>query len=169
MPVLDPYDQQFDPFAPDAFRPELPWYRKSSAVVALAAIALAVIAILVAAVLLRVGPVGRLRQVGHRGAHPVHVGHVGHVADHDTADQRTASPTTSAAADRHRQRAHRRLRLARPTARSTRSRTRTSHGPGRRPEGRTSACARRTARPSRTSPALTDPAAAAATIGARGA
>jgi hypothetical protein len=52
MPVLDPYDQQFDPFAADAYRPELPWYRKSSAVVALAAIALALIAILVAAVLL---------------------------------------------------------------------------------------------------------------------
>lgn len=54
LPVLDPYDQfdQFDPFAADAYRPGLPWYRKSSAVVALAAIALALIAILVAAVLL---------------------------------------------------------------------------------------------------------------------
>lgn len=51
MPVIDPYDQ-FDPFAADAYRPELPWYRKSSAVVALAAIAMALAAILVAAVLL---------------------------------------------------------------------------------------------------------------------
>jgi hypothetical protein len=54
-PTLHAVSAQYDPFAPDAFHYELPWYRKRSAVIAMAAIAVAVIAILVAAVLLVAG------------------------------------------------------------------------------------------------------------------
>lgn len=54
FPALSSYDD-FDPFSLDAFQRPAPWYRKPSAMMALAAIVLAVAAVLVAAFLLLSG------------------------------------------------------------------------------------------------------------------
>jgi hypothetical protein len=58
MPAVTAYYNDFDPFAADAYRPEVPWHRRRAAILALAAIGLALVAILVAAVLLVAGQWG---------------------------------------------------------------------------------------------------------------